>query len=296
VTVAIIDTGIDSTHPDLEGALVDEACFATSASGQPACPNGKAQQFGEGSAKDDNGHGTHIAGIIAGRGRTAPLGLAPNAKLVAIKVADADGSTSASAMIAALNYILKTRPDVQVVNMSLGTFATYKGVCDAASPITAALLKAGQALRSRGVVIVAAAGNEGLPDRISAPACVTGFLSVGAVYSEKGAISANGCTDLKTVADRVACFSNSSARLDLLAPGAGIVSADLGGGKANRSGTSQAAAVVTGAVALLLEGAPESGNRIGAALTGTGASITDMRNGRVTPRLDTRAALTALNH
>jgi subtilisin family serine protease len=94
----------------------------------------------------------------------------------------------------------------------------------------------------------------------------------------------------------VACFSNSSARLDLLAPGAGIVSADLGGGKANRSGTSQAAAVVTGAVALLLEGAPESGNRIGAALTGTGASITDMRNGRVTPRLDTRAALTALNH
>jgi subtilisin family serine protease len=74
------------------------------------------------------------------------------------------------------------------------------------------------------------------------------------------------------------------------------VSADLGGGKANRSGTSQAAAVVTGAVALLLEGAPESGNRIGAALTGTGASITDMRNGRVTPRLDTRAALTALNH
>jgi len=296
VTVAIIDTGIDSTHPDLQGAVIDEACFAIDASGQPACPNGKSQQSGEGSAMDDNGHGTHIAGIIAGRGKTTPAGLAPNAKLVAIKVAAADGSTSASAMIAALNYILKARPDVQVINMSLGTSATYQGICDAASPITLALAKAGQALRSRGVVIVAAAGNEGSVNRISAPACVTGFLSVGAVYSEKGSISANGCTDLKTVADRVACFSNSSANLDLLAPGAGIVAADLGGGQANRSGTSQAAAVVSGAVALLLEGAPQSGSRIDAALIGTGASITDIRNGRVTPRIDTRAALTSLNN
>ncbi len=296
VVVAIIDTGVDATHPDLQGAVIDEACFALDGSGRPACPNGTSQQSGPGSAKDDNGHGTHIAGIIAGRGKAAPLGLAQNARIVAIKVAAADGSTSASAMIAALHYILKFRPDVQVVNMSLGTAATYSGACDAASPVTAALARAGQALRSRGVVIVAAAGNDGQTDRISAPACVSGFLSVGAVYSDKGAISANGCTDLKTVADRVACFSNSSARLDILAPGAGIVSSDLGGGKANRSGTSQAAAVVSGAVALLLEGAPESGNRINAALTGTGASITDIRNGRVTPRIDTRAALNALTN
>ena len=295
VTVAIIDTGVDSSHPDLQGAVIDEACFALDSNGRPACPNGKSQQSGEGSAKDDNGHGTHIAGIIAGRGKTAPEGLAPNAKIVAIKVAAADGSTSASAMIAALNYIIKSRPDVQLINMSLGTSATYEGVCDAASPVNAAFATAGRALRGRGVVIVAAAGNEGLTSRISAPACVTGFLSVGAVYSEKGSISANGCTDLKTAADRVACFSNSSANLDILAPGAGIVSSDMGGGKANRSGTSQAAAVVSGAVALLLEGAPHAGSRIDAALIHSGASITDIRIGRVTPRLDTRAALTDLD-
>ena len=290
VTVAIIDTGIDSTHPDLQGAVIDEACFSADAS----CPNGTSQQFGAGAAKDDNGHGTHIAGIIAGRGKTAPEGLAPNVKIVAIKIANAAGATSTQAMLAALHFIAKSHPEVRVVNMSLGTDASYTGVCDTASPITAALARAGKALRDRGVVIVAAAGNEGLTDKISAPACVTGFLSVGAVYSEKGSISANGCTDLKTAADRVACFSNSSANLDILAPGAGIVSADMGGGKANRSGTSQAAAVVSGAVALLLEGAPGASSRIDAALLGTGASITDSRNGRVTPRIDTRAALTSL--
>lgn len=290
VTVAIIDTGIDATHADLMGAVVDEACFTANR----GCPNGASQQFGAGAARDDNGHGTHVAGIIAGRGKTAPEGLAPNAKLIAIKVAAADGSTSTQAMIAALRWLAKSHPEVAVVNMSLGTTATYAGACDAASPITAALLQAGQAVRGNGAVIVAAAGNEGRTDRMTAPACVTGFLSVGAVHAEKGSVSANGCTDLKTTTDRVACFSNSSTRLDLLAPGAGIVAAGLGGGKANRSGTSQAAAVVSGAVALLLEGAPGPGSRIDAALFATGAAITDDRNGRVTPRIDTRAALTAL--
>ena len=145
-----------------------------------------------------------------------------------------------------------------------------------------------------GATIVAAAGNEGQTDRMTAPACVTGFLSVGAVHAEKASVSANGCTDLKTTADRVACFSNSSTRLDLLAPGAGIVSAGLHGVTENRSGTSQAAAVVSGAVALLLEGAPGSGSRVNSALFASGAAITDSRNGRVTPRIDTRAALTAL--
>ncbi len=290
VTVAIIDTGIDATHADLAGAVIDEACFTANR----GCPNGASQQFGAGAARDDNGHGTHVAGIIAGRGKTAPEGLAPNVKIIAIKVAAADGSTSTQAMIAALRWLAKSHPEVQVVNMSLGTTATYAGSCDAASPITAALLHAGAEVRSNGAVIVAAAGNEGQTDRMTAPACVTGFLSVGAVHAEKASLSANGCTDLKTAADRVACFSNSSTRLDLLAPGAGIVATDLGGGKTNRSGTSQAAAVVSGSVALLLEGSPGTGSRIDAALIASGAAITDNRNGRVTPRIDTRAALTTL--
>lgn len=90
VTVAIIDTGVDTAHTDLAGAVVDEACFAANR----GCPNGASQQFGAGAARDDNGHGTHVAGIIAGRGKTAPEGLAPNARIIAIKVAAADARNS----------------------------------------------------------------------------------------------------------------------------------------------------------------------------------------------------------
>ena len=295
VTVAVIDTGIDSSHRDLAGAIVDEACFCMNAQGQPCCPNGTNRQFGLGSASDDNGHGTHLAGIIAGRGKVAPRGLAPNAYLVAIKIADANGSTSTWSMLAALDWLATSQKDVQVVNMSLGTSVTYTGSCDKASSITSSLASAGQTLRNRGAVIVAAAGNSGLTDKMSAPACVTGFLSVGALHGQGDrANSSNGCTDVKTAEDKVACFSNSSSALALLAPGAGIVSANRGGGSAIGSGTSQAAAVVSGAVALLIEGAPRAGSQVDAALQASGASVTDSRNGRATHRLDVRAALTAL--
>ncbi len=295
VTVAVIDSGIDSSHRDLAGAIADEACFCMNAKGEPCCPNGTTRQGGLGSAWDDNGHGTHIAGIIAGRGRTAPRGLAPEAYLVVVKIADKDGSTSTWSMLAALDWLATSHPEVQVVNMSLGTTTTYAGSCDSASSITSSLAAAGRVLGNRGTIIVAAAGNSGLTDEMTAPACVTGFLSVGAVYGRGDrAAGASGCAAVKTKADGVTCFSNSSSALALLAPGAGILSTNRGGGTAIGSGTSQAAGVVSGAVALLMEGAPVP-NRIGMALRGSGVSVTDSRNGRATPRIDVRAARTALS-
>lgn len=295
VTVALIDSGVDSSHPDLAGVIEDEACFCVNAKGQPCCPNGTSRQLGMGAARDDNGHGTHIAGIIAGRGRTAPKGLAPNAYIIAIRIADQDGSLSTGSMLDALDWLAVSHPDVQVVNMSLGTTATYAGSCDSASATTSSLAAAGLVLRKHGTVIVAAAGNAGSTDRMMAPACVTGFLSVGAVYSRSERVAtSNGCTDVKTKEDRVACFSNSSSALDLLAPGAGIISTGRGGGQAIASGTSQAAAVVSGAAALLFEGAGSRGGQIDAALRGGGVSLTDPRNGRSTPRVNVRAALAAL--
>ena len=75
VTIAVIDSGIDATHPDLKSAIVDEACFCTGPDGTPCCPDGTSRQFGRGAAVDEIGHGTHMAGIIAGRGRKGPLSL-----------------------------------------------------------------------------------------------------------------------------------------------------------------------------------------------------------------------------
>jgi subtilisin family serine protease len=294
VTVAVIDTGIDSSHPDLAGAIIDEACFCVDATGRPCCPNGTSRQFGPGSAKDEHGHGTHLAGIIAGRGRVAPRGLAPDASLISIKVAGASGSTSTSSILAALDWLMTSRPDVRVVNISLATSTTYTGSCDSATSVTSAFATAARNLKNRGAVVVAAAGNSGLTDKMAAPACASGFLAVGAVYAaDEGAVSANGCTDAITAADRVACFSNSSATLGILAPGTGIISTGLGGGQAIASGTSQAAAVVSGAAALLMESTAASGGLVDTALR-TGIVVTDNRNHRVTPRLDARAALTAL--
>lgn len=295
VTVAVIDSGVDSSHRDLAGAIVDEACFCINGNGEPCCPDGTTEQRGLGSARDDNGHGTHIAGIIAGRGRVSPKGLAPDAYLVVIKIADRQGSTSTWSMLAALDWLAATHPEVQVVNMSLGTSATYAGSCESASAVTASLAEAGRVLHKQGVTIVAAAGNSGLTDQMTAPACVSGFLSVGAVYSQnESSATINGCTDVSAHADVVACFSNSSSALTLLAPGAGIVSTGLGGGRGTGSGTSQASAVVAGAVALLTEGAPRTTLPVSEALRLSGVQVLDERNGRTTPRIDVRAALAAL--
>jgi subtilisin family serine protease len=295
VTIALIDSGVDSSHRDLAGVIVDEACFCVDAQGLPCCPGGASEEFGLRAAWDDNGHGTHLAGIIAGRGRVSPKGLAPEAYIVAIKIAGKDGSTNTSSMLAALDWLARTHPEVRVVNMSLGTTATYSGSCDKASAINASLADAAMTLRGQGAVLVAAAGNSGSTETMTAPACVSGYLSVGAVYSKSNPVSSSyGCTDVKTAEDRVACFSNSSSALSLLAPGAGIVSTGLGGRRATGSGTSQAAAVVAGAVALLMEKSPAGGERVEAALRTSGVSVTDQRNGRATPRLDIGAAAQAL--
>ena len=294
VTVAVIDTGIDSTHPDLQGAIVDEACFCVDASGKPCCPNGGSKEFGVGSARDEFGHGTHLAGIIAGRGRVAPLGFAPDARIISIKVAGPNGSTSTSSILAALDWLMTAHAEARVVNISMATTTAYAGTCDAASSVNTSFASAGRSLKGRGTVIVAAAGNAGLTDKMGAPACVSGYLAVGAVYSSnEGTVNANGCTDATTAVDRVACFSNSSSALAILAPGSGIVSTGIGGSLAVASGTSQAAAIVSGTLALLMETA-SNGASVDGALRSTGVSVTDTRNSRVTGRVDARAALSAL--
>jgi subtilisin family serine protease len=251
---------------------------------------------GAGSARDDNGHGTHLAGIIAGRGHLAAPGMAPDASLVAVKVANAQGVTSTSAMIAGIDWVLTSRPDARIVNMSLETSSNYPAGCEASSSIAASFASGVRRLRAQGGLLLAAAGNAGIKDRLATPACVTGAVSVGAVYSHAvGAQTALGCSDATTAADQVACFSNGGAGLALLAPGTGVVSLLNGGGLGVGSGTSQATAVASGAAALLLEAAPTATmDRIESALRSSGTPVRDARTGRTTPRLDARAALAAI--
>jgi subtilisin family serine protease len=278
VTVAVLDSGIDTDHPDLVESLAGEQCFCSGNGG--CCPSGGSTQSGAGAAEDDESHGSHVAGIITNDGVVAPSGVAPGARIVAVKVLDSNNEFCCSSdIIAALDWVANSRPDVRVVNMSLGTFATYTGQCDAADATTMAFADVIDALTQNGVAVFASSGNGGLTNATSAPACVANTVSVGAV----------------NIFNQVRSSSNSDLSLDLLAPGAFIVSAGLGGGTATKSGTSMASPHAAGTAALLLEAFPSlTPPQIVAALQATGLPITDPKSGITTPRIDAGAAFLSL--
>lgn len=292
-SVAVIDTGIESGHVFLEGRVLDEVCF----SGNRSCPNGATQQFGSGAgapcsfAASACGHGTHVAGIAAGRGQNTD-GMAPEAGIVSLQVfsrftgdtcgddsEDPCALTYTSDTIAALDWIYQNRDRLNVasVNMSLGGESyTSSAACDAADAGRKAAI---DALRAVGIPTVVAAGNDGSSDRLATPGCLSSAISVGATTDE----------------DEIASFSQSANFLDFLAPGRNVVSSYPPGSWASVSGTSQATPHLAGGFALLyqklgsrdLEAALE-------ALRGTGAWITDPRNGVAVPRIRLGAALIAL--
>ena len=286
ITVAVIDSGIDRTHPDLAGAVVDEACFCSTG----CCPDGNTMQLGTGSAGDDNGHGTHVAGIIASQGTQSPRGAAPGVKLIAIKVLSSTlGFCCAQDLADALDWLVSAHPEVQVVNLSLGTTALYAGDCDV---LYSALGL--DTLRANGVLVVAASGNDGSSTTMRAPACVSPVLSVGAVWDANVGPQSTYCTETSTAADQVGCFSNASTTLDVLAPGGAVESAWAGGGAQLKVGTSQAAPLVSGCAATLLQADPSlRADSLETLLETTGKQLLDARNGRTYPRIDCGAALAA---
>ena len=124
-----------SEHLGITGEVKKDIFKSTdAASGNGCCPNGQTTQSGAGAAEDDNGHGTNVSGIITANGVVAPEGSAPEAGIVAVKVLDSsNGFCCTSDVIAALDWIFANRPDVDVVNMSLGTNVRFAGHCDAAT-------------------------------------------------------------------------------------------------------------------------------------------------------------------
>lgn len=302
VTVAVLDSGIDRDHPDLADDLVGEECFCSSYGG--CCPNGTRRQSGPGSAEDDSGHGTSAAGMITSRGVVAPLGAAPDAGILAIRLVPAafELDAAASDLLAAANWLLLNRPDVRIANMSLATTELYATPCDDLDAITGVASLLIGALRERGVTIFAAAGNRGGSAALPLPACLSGIVAVGAVYDANvGTFDFDDragfhCMDPTTQADQVTCFSNTDPKIALVAPGASICYPLIGGGvNCGGGGTSHSTPLAAACAALLAQKSPSvTPLSVEAALRSSPSRVVDPKNGLSFPRLDCAAALAAL--
>ncbi|HHT27702.1 MAG TPA: S8 family serine peptidase [Firmicutes bacterium] len=205
IQVAVVDTGVDLANPDLPHILPGYNVI------NPQAP-----------PQDDNGHGTHVAGIVGGTWADGS-GVAPEADIVPVKVLDAFGAGSLSDVVDGLNWCLQQ--NIPIINLSLGA-------PQGTESMRAAIL----ALAAAGVFIAAAAGNDGpRQNTVAYPAYWSETLAVGA----------------STQNDRIANFSSRGPQVDVVAPGQAITSTWLGGTTRVLSGTSMAAPHVAGGAALL---------------------------------------------
>ncbi|MBK9089986.1 MAG: S8 family serine peptidase [Holophagales bacterium] len=293
VTVAVIDTGIDYTHPELPlGTKVVNLYDAIDH---------------DGDAMDGYGHGTAVAGLVAG----LASGVARGAKVAAVRVLDDAGFGTDAQVIEGLDAVLSSvaagNPHrIRVVNMSLGDYLDKTkppgpGSCDAEVPDYKAAF---DLLSQAGVLVVAASGNGGCTNGIVLPACVSNTLAVGAVYDgpvdpvffRQRRCLPSGCVDGSPAADQIPCYSDSSDRLDVLAPSDCAKAPWKGGGTIPCfNGTSAAAPYASGVAALLFGAEPLRGPaEVKSAMRSTGTPITDARNGITRNRLDAPAALASL--
>ncbi len=290
VNVAVIDTGID-THTGLVDNIAHEECFMLN----NGCPStGASRASGPGSAADDSGHGTHVAGIITSAS-SPNIGISPGAGIVAIKVLDSRGNGWNSDIIAGVDWSTTNKDtyDIRVINMSLGGVVYAGGACDSSEM---AFADAALAAKNAGITIFAASGNDGFSVAISSPACLSSVVSVGAVYDANVGSKAWGvCTDSSTAADKIICFSNAAEILDVLAPGSLIRSTGLGNTDLIKSGTSMSAPHAAGLAALMLEkNSSLSPDEITNTMKSTGSLVDDVRNGMSFPRIDALAAVNAV--
>jgi hypothetical protein len=293
VRIAVLDTGVDRGHPDLDGGIIGEKCFVS----PNGCPPGNSD-VGASAPDISTGHGTHVSGTITGDGVVAPRGVAAGSEVLMVRVFDATAYGNEADWAIALDWVLAERATygIRLVNLSLGTDLAYAGSCDAQWP---AMGDALGRLRDAGVAAFASTGNGAIDGGITAPACLAAAIAVGGVYDadlarepDTGTYS-SGCVDQNATAGSVICFSNSSARVDLLAPGSRIRSSAPGGGVSEKRGTSQAAAHATAVAALLLEADPLlTPDALQSILKSSGVPTLDPKTQVTTPRIDALAAVT----
>ena len=233
VDVAVIDTGIDREHPDLD--VVDGITCLTS-----TC---------SGNGDDDHYHGTHVAGTIAAIDNdTHVVGVAPGARLYAVKVLNRRGSGTTDGIVAGIDWVTARAATIEVANMSLGGPGFSQAEYDAI-----------QGAVNAGVAFAVAAGNEDDDANTSRPGASGTVLAASALADWAGlpgGLATSGCfTD---VDDTLAYFSNWGPEVDITAPGGCILSTypltKTATGLGTISGTSMASPHVAGALALLASG------------------------------------------
>jgi subtilisin family serine protease len=279
-TVVVLDTGVNYTNP----------AFGCTAPGVPAtCKIAAAFDVAANdNSMDDSGHGTNVAGIVAG--------VAPGARIAALDVFTPGAGAYSTDIIAGINWAITNKAlyNIKSINISINWTTKYTSACTS-SWATAPFASA----RAAGILPVVAAGNLGWTDGVSEPACAPGAVSVGAVYSTNfgsrtwpATSYMKGCTDSTTAADKVACFSDNASIMTMFAPGAVITAAGLSYG-----GTSQAAPHVAAAIAVLRAANAAPNDTVAqtvARLTSTGTSVKDTRNNLSKPRLNLLAAVNSI--
>lgn len=245
VSVAVIDTGIDLSHPDLVAniASVNKSCI-----------------LGTKNANDDNGHGTHVAGTIAATNNSiGVVGVAPGAKLVAVKVLNRNGSGTWSSVICGIDWVTANAASygIKVANMSLGGAGASDNNCGNTN--SDALHKAICNSTAKGVTYVVAAGNNNANTANSVPAAYDDtVITVSALADSDGVSGGFGSATSYGADDTFATFSNFGAAVDLGAPGVNIFSTWKKGTYNTISGTSMATPHVSGAAALYIASHPGS--------------------------------------
>ena len=231
VDVAVIDTGVDLDHPDLN----------VNTAGAKNCSTGR-------SADDGNGHGTHVAGTIGALDNgSGVVGVAPGARIWPVRVLNNQGSGSFSAIICGIDYVTAHASEIEVANMSLGGSGSDSACGSNKDAMHEAICRS----VSAGVTYVVAAGNSAANSSTFVPATYEEVITVSALADFNGMPGGGAASTCRAdVDDTFADFSNYGADVDIMAPGVCILSTWKGGGYNTISGTSMASPHVAGAAAL----------------------------------------------
>ncbi|HET7532971.1 MAG TPA: S8 family serine peptidase [Nocardioidaceae bacterium] len=260
VDVAVIDTGVDLDHADLN----------VQTSMAKNCTTGK-------SADDGNGHGTHVAGTVGAIDNgDGVVGMAPGARIWPVRVLDNRGSGTFSGIVCGIDYVTAHADQIEVANMSLGGSGTDDRNCGNSN--NDAMHRAICNSVAAGVTYVVAAGNETDDSANHVPAAYDEVITVSALADFNGLPGGGAAATCRSdVDDTFANFSNYGSDVDLIAPGVCINSTWKGGGYNTISGTSMASPHVAGGAALYAANNPSAGpSQVKSALQNSGT--TDWNN------------------